>query len=96
MEPSPDDPESETLAQSPPCLNPREERGAGGGGGPTSSPAVYHHPPALDEHESSEKRRGSCRACADSGKEKEGRTWRKLVAGERAGATRSAVAKRNE
>jgi hypothetical protein len=54
MEPSPDDPEPETLTQPPSCINPREERGAGG---PTSSPAVCNQPPELGEHESSEERR---------------------------------------
>jgi hypothetical protein len=54
MEPSPDNPEPETLTltQPPPCLNPKEREG-----GPTSSPAAYHYPPELDEHESEERKR---------------------------------------
>nr|CAB3502155.1 unnamed protein product [Digitaria exilis] len=44
MEHTPNDPETEIKTQLLPCINPREQRGAGA----TSSPAVYNHPPELE------------------------------------------------
>jgi hypothetical protein len=56
--------EPETLTQTPPCLNPKEQGGGEQkqeeGKMPTSSSAVYHRSPELYEHEASEERRASC------------------------------------